>query len=166
MRAPPTAPSGMETIQFGKWRGKRIRDVPPTYLRFLCLWSNAKSSQKTRSECQAERWLWKTHPGTTHAARRYVTQNRLCCECFKPLVPVGHARANGAAHSDWQRRQYHKRCWRDLPSDSEESDEDSTSSSTESEEGPVAQSWHSMPTARLSWRRTFTQDAIKAFATL
>ena len=148
----PPPPSEMKTIPFGKWRGERIQDVPKTYLRFLCLWANAKSSQQTRSEREAERWLWKTHPGTVRAARRYVTQNRLCCECFKPLVPVGYARAHGAAHSDWQGRQYHKRCWRDLPTDTEESDEE-TSSSTESEE-PQQQ-----------WRQTFTQDASRAFAT-
>jgi hypothetical protein len=38
------------------------------------------------------------------------------CElCGGPLVPVGHARANGRPHKDWESRKYHKQCWYDLP---------------------------------------------------
>ena len=36
-----------------------------------------------------------------------------CQECAGKLVPIGDARENGAWHSDWPSRQYHKKCWRE-----------------------------------------------------
>ena len=30
--------------------------------------------------------------------------------CGKPLVKIGNARKNGANHSDWGSRKYHKKC--------------------------------------------------------
>ena len=34
----------------------------------------------------------------------------ICRLCGKPLVKIGNARKNGANHSDWGSRKYHKKC--------------------------------------------------------
>ena len=34
----------------------------------------------------------------------------ICKLCGKPLVKIGNARKNGANHSDWGSRKYHKKC--------------------------------------------------------
>ena len=51
------------------------------------------------------------HADIVMAARRYVKTNRLCHECGTRLVPIGHARVNGAPHADWVTRRLHKGCW-------------------------------------------------------
>ena len=114
---------GEHAIPFGKWRSTLVKNVPKEYLQFLCLWDNYKTTQKTLLDSDARQWMWRSHPETVQAARTYVKTHNLCRECFRPLVPVGTARANGKAHADWANRQYHKQCWRHLERDSE-SDED------------------------------------------
>ena len=34
----------------------------------------------------------------------------ICRLCGKPLVKIGNTRKNGANHSDWGSRKYHKKC--------------------------------------------------------
>ena len=117
-------------LPFGKWRGREIKDVPHEYLRFVCAWNNSKSCQTT-SRRSARKWMLKNCPIAIEVARHYVIQNKLCGECFKPLVPIGHDRKNGASHADWKTRKYHKRCWMDLPSDTESSDSSASSEANE-----------------------------------
>lgn len=38
--------------------------------------------------------------------------NKLCIDCKQPLVKIGTARKNGAAHDDWPDRTLHKECWK------------------------------------------------------
>ena len=124
MASAPARPEvGEHVIPFGKFRNALVKSVPKDYLRFLCLWDNYKTTQKTLLDSDAQQWVWKSHPETVQAARTYVKTHNMCRECFRPLVPVGTARANGKAHADWASRQYHKQCWRHLETDSE-SDED------------------------------------------
>ena len=48
-----------------------------------------------------------------------------CHYCYKKLVPIGTARANGKkAHDDWQGRKYHKKCWRECRDRCEDSESD------------------------------------------
>ena len=114
---------GEHVVPFGKWQHSLVKDVPNEYLRFLCLWNNFKTKQKTLLDSDTQQWLWRYHPETVHAARKYVKMQNMCRVCFRPLVPIGFDRANGKAHADWVGRQYHKQCWRELSTDSE-SDED------------------------------------------
>ena len=106
--------NGEHVIPFGKWRNMLVKNVPTEYLQALCLWDNYKKTQKTLLHSQWHQWLWTSHPETVEAARAHVKARNLCRECFRPLVPVGTARANGKAHADWTTRRYHKQCWRDL----------------------------------------------------
>ena len=114
---------GEHVLPFGKWRGTSIQNVPKEYLNYLCLWDNYKTSQKTRRYRNVEQWLLKKHPRTVNAARTYVKNRNMCRVCFRPLAAIGNARANGAPHADWAGRYYHKRCWRDLETDTESEEE-------------------------------------------
>ena len=118
--------TGNHIMPFGLWRGTPVKDVPKDYLRFLCLWDNYKTKQKTLLESGAQHYVWRTHPETVQAARSFVKAHNMCQVCFRPLVPVGTARANGKAHPDWGGRRYHKQCWRELETDpgSDEDEED------------------------------------------
>lgn len=129
--AAPSSADGEHIIPFGKWRNTLVKNVPKDYLQFLCLWVNYKTKQRTLLDSDVQQWLWRSHPETVQAARSYVKKRNMCRVCFRPLVPVGSARANGKAHADWGGRQYHKQCWRDLDTDSE-SDEDMWSDAFES----------------------------------
>ena len=37
-----------------------------------------------------------------------------CQECGRPLKSIGTARKNGKSHPDWETREYHKSCWKEL----------------------------------------------------
>ena len=38
-----------------------------------------------------------------------------CVSCKKKLVVIGTARKNGVQHhGDWESREYHKKCWKDI----------------------------------------------------
>lgn len=43
-----------------------------------------------------------------------------CHRCCKKLVPIGTSRENGADHSDWPTRKYHKKCWKELKKEEED----------------------------------------------
>ena len=117
---------GAHQLIFGKWRGRTIAKVPCTYLNWLCCRENSKSRQVDLKR-GGHGWLRKHHQTTIDAAQNFVKQKNFCNECMKPLVAIGYSRSNGRPHADWESRQYHKRCWKDLDSDigSDESDDDS-----------------------------------------
>ena len=40
---------------------------------------------------------------------------RICKHCMKPLKTIGTSRKNGnPRYHDWSKRQYHKKCWKNL----------------------------------------------------
>ena len=115
-------------LAFGKYKGSDLSAVPKTYLKFLCCWEHyrdddnkvvTESIEDPRSE--SEEYVLRCQFSTVRAAREFVKNERLCFECFRPLVPVGTARANGAWHDDWGTRRFHKRCWASIGRDSSSS---------------------------------------------
>ena len=116
------------TLTFGKYRGKKLSEVPKTYLKFLCCWEHIRDeddkviTQEVEDPSEAQEFLLRFQIPTTYAARKFVRDERLCFECFRPLVPVGTSRANGAWHDDWETRRFHKRCWARIGRDSSESE--------------------------------------------
>lgn len=48
------------------------------------------------------------------AVKEKIGAYGFCQRCYKSLVPIGSSRTNGAAHDDWEARQYHKKCWVEL----------------------------------------------------
>lgn len=61
-------------------------------------------------------WIWveRHHPGEVARAWRYLKLSHKCYACGRKLVAVGHERANGRDHADWQERKLHKKCWKEL----------------------------------------------------
>jgi hypothetical protein len=104
-------------LDFGKHSGRRIAAVPVPYLRWLCArevcWDD-KLCVSDRTEADAVQWMWTKKPRVIAAARAYVDMSKRCVQCCEPLVPMGHARANGKDHADWSSRRLHKKCWREL----------------------------------------------------
>ena len=41
-----------------------------------------------------------------------VAVKSLCRRCGKAMPPISTSRVNGADHSDWMTRDYHKSCWK------------------------------------------------------
>tara|TARA_Y100000114_G_C11688306_1_gene292251 strand:- start:5 stop:229 length:225 start_codon:yes stop_codon:yes gene_type:complete len=37
-----------------------------------------------------------------------------CIKCDKVLKSIGNSRKNGKDHDDWNTRQLHKKCWKEL----------------------------------------------------
>ena len=40
-----------------------------------------------------------------------------CTHCKGPLKAIGNARSNGKDHSDWFKRELHKKCWKEKNND-------------------------------------------------
>jgi hypothetical protein len=63
---------------------------------------------------QAKLYTWFTQHDTIVAARRYMTETRICFQCGRKMPPIGNSRSNGASHDDWSTRKLHKQCFRDI----------------------------------------------------
>ena len=122
-------------LLFGKYRGQTLSQVPATYLKFLCCWENVRRDGKVYHQelhidhdndeiPEAQRYILGKQWHTMKRARQYALDNRLCLECFRPLVPIGTSRANGAWHNDWATRRYHKRCWTRIEESESETETD------------------------------------------
>ena len=71
---------------------------------FKC-WKVVKLHLLGTDECTEE------HKFGIKRARQLLKQRKLCHLCGKKLVPVGSSRQNGKTHEDWQKQEYHKKCW-------------------------------------------------------
>ena len=116
-------------LAFGKYKGSDLSAVPKTYLKFLCCWEHFRNDNTnkvfTETVCdpsEAQAYLLRHQLPSVYAAREFVKNERLCFECFRPLVPVGTSRADGAWHDDWETRRFHKRCWASIGRDSSSSE--------------------------------------------
>ena len=123
-------------LPFGKYRGQALKQVPATYLKYLCCMENVRRDGKVVTQelyenhghellavpC-SQRYILSKQWSSMFNARRYAEGARLCLECFRPLVPVGSSRRNGAWHNDWDGRRFHKRCWSQIVNDESEGDE-------------------------------------------
>lgn len=55
--------------------------------------------------------------------KMYCNTKKLCYKCKRKLVPIGDARENGAGHKDWNTRHLHKKCWREMNDDGDDTDD-------------------------------------------
>jgi hypothetical protein len=102
-------------LEFGKFKGQDVEDVPLTYIIFLAGFK-MHGEKRVRSDLQACKWV-QTHTKEVHEfAKNYLAD--LCWHCAGKLKPVGSSRKNGAAHDDWNDRYLHKRCWLELKKES------------------------------------------------
>ena len=109
---------GSVLLDFGKHKGRAIRELPTEYLAFLCCYEHevAHGSDNVervdRQNPGPTEWLWENRADTIRAARQFAKDRNLCLHCLRRLVPIGDSRANGKAHPDWDGRTLHKRCYR------------------------------------------------------
>ncbi len=98
-------------LDFGKHRGKHIRDTPMSYIVFLAGYS-LEGYRKTRCRSPACMWVREHKPEVHAYACTYLAER--CWHCGGKLVPVGTSRRNGFKHDDWGGRYLHKKCWKEL----------------------------------------------------
>ena len=98
-------------LDFGKFRGQTIEDVPLSYVVFLAGYKML-GSRRVQSNHKSFDWIL-THKKDFHEhAKQYLDGK--CWHCGGKIVPVGNKRFNGACHEDWDGRYLHKKCWKEL----------------------------------------------------
>lgn len=103
-------------LDFGKYKGIHVKDVPLPYVIFLAGY-RMNGTNREASELQGCSWV-RLHKKDVHEfAKNFLTTK--CWHCGRKLVPVGHARINGATHEDWDGRYLHKKCWSELKVESD-----------------------------------------------
>ena len=101
----------MPQLDFGKYKGWHLEDVPHEYIMFLA--GNVLVGTRAATlKCRASNWVGKFKSGVRAQARIFL--NNKCWHCGSHLQPIGHMRSNGANHSDWETRRLHKKCWLEL----------------------------------------------------
>lgn len=98
-------------LDFGKYKGIQIEDVPLSYMIFLAGY-RMQGSKRVLCELKACRWVQQNKKEIHDFANDYLVSR--CWSCGGKLIPVGSSRFNGAAHDDWDGRYLHKKCWKEL----------------------------------------------------
>jgi hypothetical protein len=97
-------------LDFGKYNGTAVQDVPFTYMIFLAGYQMVRTR---RMPCTSDgyRWVKANRDQACAFAETYLKKR--CWYCQGNLVPVGSSRSCGASHTDWDTRYLHKKCWKD-----------------------------------------------------
>lgn len=120
------------SLEFGKYKGSSLEDVPHNYLWFLTCWEldnttrvsvwntlhpekdTFKNKIVTLSNMKldstydkARIWVAKNHDKVIWAARELWKAKHLCCHCQKKLRDFRVRR-------DWQSRYLHKKCYLEI----------------------------------------------------
>ena len=124
--------SGDFVLPFGKYRGQTLKQAPATYLKYLCCMENVRREGKVVTQemyenhghellavPRSQQYILSKQWSSMFNARRYAEGARLCFKCFRPLVPVGSSRRNGAWHNDGDARRFRKRCWSQIMDESD-----------------------------------------------
>ena len=122
-------------LDFGKYKGTAIADVPVTYMIFLAGYTmHGNGTRRTPCTTEAYRWVKANRDQACGFAEAHL-KNR-CWHCQGKLVPVGSSRFRGAGHKDWDSRYLHKRCWRLLKSGEDWFSESCTDDDAGTQESP------------------------------
>ena len=98
-------------LDFGKYKGIDIHDVPLNYMIFLAGY-RMQDTERIPIDLPAYDWVKSNKREFCEFAAAYL--NNKCWHCEGNLVAVGNSRCNGANHEDWEGRYLHKTCWREL----------------------------------------------------
>ena len=121
-------------LQFGKYKGYSVEDVPADYLWWLTCWDLDDSArvksiwadydgqswqERVRDFLEdapncAHKYLLRKHIRVVWEARKIYKQRRYCAWCHETMPAIGHAREGGADHPDWKTRMLHKQCWQEV----------------------------------------------------
>jgi hypothetical protein len=106
-------------LDFGRYRGRSVEDIPLTYMIFLAGYK-MMGSKRLKSDLEASKWIEKNKSELRAHALAFLDGR--CWHCGEKLVPVGFSRGNGACHEDWSSRYLHKKCWRELAKEKDDGD--------------------------------------------
>jgi hypothetical protein len=105
----------MLILNFGKYNGCMISDVPLSYLFFLSGYCFRRGKRyPLPDDNYAFNYIKENHFYIISASREYlnsldVMKNyktpKYCLYCDRKLVPI---------KSDWKKRSYHKKCWKEM----------------------------------------------------
>ena len=98
-------------LDFGKYKGIDIHEVPVEYMIFLSGYK-MHYTQRIQTDLPAYDWVKTNKSEFCEFATAYLKTR--CWHCEGKLVPVGNARWKGADHEDWEERYLHKGCWKAL----------------------------------------------------
>jgi len=98
-------------LDFGKYKGRAMQDVPLTYMIFLSGF-RMHHTQRIPTDLPEYDWIKTNKPEFVEFATAYLKTK--CWHCERKLVAIGNARDNGADHQDWHDRYLHKTCWKAL----------------------------------------------------
>ena len=106
-------------LTFGKYKNQCMSDLPTEYVVWLAMYELTDqvfflSDDDAFEFTKAQHYIWGRQFKAVICARAEMKRRRICYDCLKPLVKIGHARNNGANHEDWTTRRLHKKCWKAL----------------------------------------------------
>lgn len=108
-------------VDFGMHKGKTFDEIPVSYITWLAgaTFRNDESEPVVldvdlKKSDSAWQYISTNYPEVVEHARNFMTKR--CYWCGGGLVPIGHARMNGADHADWSLRKLHKKCFKELVS--------------------------------------------------
>jgi hypothetical protein len=104
-------------LDFGRYRGRSVEDIPLTYMIFLAGYK-MMGSKRMKSDLEASKWVEKNKSELRTHALTYLEGR--CWHCGQKLVSIGPSRENSALDEDWNSRYLHKKCWRELTKEMEE----------------------------------------------
>ena len=112
----PTPKPGY-TLDFGKYKGSTLDNVPLHYVIWLAGYS-LSFTRKKESTSQSAMWIKNNKPEARMSAENFLRGR--CWSCGSNLVSIGSSRFNGAGHDDWQGRIFHKKCWAEIKKEERE----------------------------------------------
>ena len=98
-------------LDFGKYKGTDIHEVPLEYMIFLSGY-RMQHTQRIPTDLPAYDWVKTNKREFCEFAKAYLKTK--CWHCEGNIVAVGTSRCNGADHGDWEERYLHKACWKVL----------------------------------------------------
>ena len=110
-------PDSVEALDFGKYKGMTLDDVPIDYIIFLAGY-RLVGVNKRRCTSPAAYWVERHRPLVRERAIVFLT--RKCWSCGGRLQAIGTSRENGTLHDDWEGRVLHKKCWKELMNECDE----------------------------------------------
>lgn len=98
-------------LDFGKYKGIDMQEVPINYMIFLSGYKMCYA-ERIPTDLAAYEWVKTNKSKFCEFAKTYLKTKCWHCDCN--LVAVGTSRSNGADHDDWEERYLHKSCWKFL----------------------------------------------------
>ncbi len=100
------------TLDFGKNKGKQMRELDVGYLTWLACYKLIGTEMVTNLDSG---WLVQNKLHVIYRARKELIKRRICFHCHRVLPTIGRDRVNGSQnYDDWLSRLLHLKCFKAL----------------------------------------------------